>query len=198
SLKKLEQSSSSDVDPLAYLAKSSTPPQPSPKPTTQAAQTHEEALMATMQQLANLLSGFQKQFPPTNNQLRASSNPRSQAMVQAGQIANHEDAYDSDVDDRPVASIAFMAKKISAGSPSSSNNISINENTIPYSEHMASNDEYPSGSYLQIPASTFLDLNAQITSLYKVNEERNQTLEAKTQTIDTLTTELERYKLKVE
>nr|GFC98560.1 hypothetical protein [Tanacetum cinerariifolium] len=49
-----------------------------------------------------------------------------------------------------------------------------------------------------IPASTFLDLNAQITSLYKVNEERNQTLKAKTQTIDTLTTELERYKLKVE
>nr|GFD27940.1 hypothetical protein [Tanacetum cinerariifolium] len=47
-MKKLEQSSSSDVDPLAYLAKSSTPPQPSPKPTTQAAQTHEEALMATM------------------------------------------------------------------------------------------------------------------------------------------------------
>nr|GFD04467.1 hypothetical protein [Tanacetum cinerariifolium] len=67
SLKKLEQSFSSDVDLLAYLAKSSTPPQPSPKPTTQAAQTHEEALMATMQQLANLLSGFQKQFPPTNN-----------------------------------------------------------------------------------------------------------------------------------
>nr|GFD08047.1 hypothetical protein [Tanacetum cinerariifolium] len=90
-LKKLEQSSSSDVDRLAYLAKSSTPPRPSPKPTTQAAQTHEEALMATMQQLANLLSGFQKQFPPTNNQLRASSNPRSQ------ETANHEDTYDSDV-----------------------------------------------------------------------------------------------------
>nr|GFC88604.1 hypothetical protein [Tanacetum cinerariifolium] len=64
-------------------AKSSTPPQPSPKPTTQAAQTHKEALMATMQQLSNLLSGFQKQFPPTNNQLRASSNLRSQATVQA-------------------------------------------------------------------------------------------------------------------
>nr|GFA91504.1 hypothetical protein [Tanacetum cinerariifolium] len=59
-------------------------PKPSPKPTTQAAQTHEDALMATMQQLANLLSGFQKQFPPTNIQLRASSNPRSQATVQAG------------------------------------------------------------------------------------------------------------------
>nr|GFC84254.1 hypothetical protein [Tanacetum cinerariifolium] len=228
--------------------------------------------MATMQQLANLLSGFQKQFPPTNNQLRASSNPMSQATVQAGQIvtktvqrsapgnvgkqgkrenqangskekgevldaeaeafladvecttpyegqlamnttkmfqANHEDAYDSDVDDGPDASIVFMAKKFSTGSLSSSNNISINEvqtndaddifgvvsyplsqelhqedgiesdneslpeeNMISYSEHKASNDEHHSGSYLQIPASTFLDLNAQITSLYKVNEER--------------------------
>nr|GFD43288.1 hypothetical protein [Tanacetum cinerariifolium] len=103
--------------------------------------------------------------------------------------ANHEDAYDSDVDDGPDASIAFMENFYSAGSPSSSNNISINEelhqeegiesdneslpkeNTIPYSEHMASNDEHPIRSYLQIPASTFLDLNAQITSLYKVNEE---------------------------
>nr|GFB64464.1 hypothetical protein [Tanacetum cinerariifolium] len=90
--------------------------------------------------------------------------------------ANHKDAYDSDVDDGPDASIAFMAKFSSTGSPSSSNNISINK----------------------IPASTFLDLNAQITSVYKVNKERNQTLEAKTQTIDTLTTKLERYKLKVE
>nr|GFD28997.1 hypothetical protein [Tanacetum cinerariifolium] len=121
----------------------------------QAAQTHEEALMATMQQFANLLSGFQKQFPLTNNQLRASSNPRSQATVQAGQIvteivqrsasgnvgkqgkrenqangskvANHEDAYDSDVDDGPDASIVFMANFSSAGSPSISNNISINK-----------------------------------------------------------------------
>nr|GEW45643.1 hypothetical protein [Tanacetum cinerariifolium] len=79
-----------------------------------------------------------------------------------GEIANHEDAYDSDVDDGPDASIAFMANFSSAGSPSSSNNISINEeegiesdneslpeeNTILYSEHMASNDEHPSGSYL--------------------------------------------------
>nr|GFB23836.1 hypothetical protein [Tanacetum cinerariifolium] len=159
-----------------------------------------------MQQLANMLSGFQKQFPPTNNQLRASSNPRSQAtgkrenqangsnivcyncrgeghvarqckepkrarnsqwyadkalLLNAqekgevldaeaeafladvectapyeGQLAmtttnmfqaNHEDAYDSDVDDEPDASIAFMANFSSAGSPSSSNNISINE-----------------------------------------------------------------------
>nr|GFC56318.1 hypothetical protein [Tanacetum cinerariifolium] len=111
--------------------------------------------------------------------------------------ANHEDAYDSDVDDGPDASIAFMELHQEEGIESDNESF-LEENTIPYSKHMASNDEHPIGSYLQIPASTFLDLNAQITSLYKVNEERNQTLEAKTQTIDTLTTELERYKLKVE
>nr|GFB79900.1 hypothetical protein [Tanacetum cinerariifolium] len=41
--------------------------------------------------------------------------------------ANHEDAYDSDVDDGLNASIAFMTNFSSVGSPSSSNNISINE-----------------------------------------------------------------------
>ncbi|GJY75077.1 retrovirus-related pol polyprotein from transposon TNT 1-94 [Tanacetum coccineum] len=35
---------------------------------------------------ANLLSGFQKQFPPTNNQLRSSSNSRTHATVHDGQI----------------------------------------------------------------------------------------------------------------
>ncbi|GKG49704.1 reverse transcriptase domain-containing protein, partial [Tanacetum coccineum] len=33
-----------------------------------------------------LLSGFQKQFPPTNNQLRTSSNSRSHATVHDGKI----------------------------------------------------------------------------------------------------------------
>nr|GFC93316.1 hypothetical protein [Tanacetum cinerariifolium] len=33
-----------------------------------------------------LVNDMKKQFPPTNNQLRASSNPRSRATVQAGQI----------------------------------------------------------------------------------------------------------------
>ncbi|GKG37051.1 hypothetical protein Tco_0447224 [Tanacetum coccineum] len=45
-----------------------------------------DAMMATMTQIANLLSGFQKQFPPTNNQLRSSSNSRTHATVHDGQI----------------------------------------------------------------------------------------------------------------
>ncbi|GJV56254.1 retrovirus-related pol polyprotein from transposon TNT 1-94 [Tanacetum coccineum] len=78
-LKKQEQSTSI-VDPLAYVAHTTTAPvlpspsTSSPQPT---AQSPNDALMATMTQIANLLSGFQKQFPPTNNQLRTSSNSRN-------------------------------------------------------------------------------------------------------------------------
>ncbi|GJS42215.1 TRAF-type zinc finger domain-containing protein 1-like protein, partial [Tanacetum coccineum] len=45
-----------------------------------------ERLMATMTQIAISLSGFQKQFPPTNNQLRTSSNSRTHATVHDGHI----------------------------------------------------------------------------------------------------------------
>ncbi|GJT49356.1 retrovirus-related pol polyprotein from transposon TNT 1-94 [Tanacetum coccineum] len=87
-LKKQEQSTSI-VDPLAYVAHTTTAPvlpSPStsnPQPT---AQSPNDALMATMTQIANLLSGFQKQFPPTNNQLRTSSNSRTHATVHDGHI----------------------------------------------------------------------------------------------------------------
>ncbi|GJU28533.1 retrotransposon protein, putative, ty1-copia subclass [Tanacetum coccineum] len=43
-------------------------------------------MLAMMNQIVNLLSGFQKQFPPTNNQLRTSTNPKTQSTIQAGQI----------------------------------------------------------------------------------------------------------------
>ncbi|GJY57020.1 hypothetical protein Tco_0456135, partial [Tanacetum coccineum] len=87
-LKKQEQSTII-VDPLAYVAHTtsapalSSPSTPSPQPT---AQSPNDALMATMTQIANLLSGFQKQFPPTNNQLRTSSNSRTHATVHDGHI----------------------------------------------------------------------------------------------------------------
>nr|GFB78306.1 hypothetical protein [Tanacetum cinerariifolium] len=87
-LLKLEQSSSL-ADPLAYVAHTNTttakpsPSTPSPQTT---AQTPNEAMMATMTQVSNLLSGFHKQFPPTNNQLRTSSNSKNHATVHDGQI----------------------------------------------------------------------------------------------------------------
>nr|GEX16187.1 hypothetical protein [Tanacetum cinerariifolium] len=89
---------SSILDPLAYLASTThhlTPTQPTnPPPSTSsltlppqpAAQSSNDAMLETMNQIVNLLSGFQKQFPPTNNQLRTSSNSRSHAMVYDGQI----------------------------------------------------------------------------------------------------------------
>ncbi|GKF46942.1 hypothetical protein Tco_0136744, partial [Tanacetum coccineum] len=74
---------------MAYVAHTtsasalSSPSTPSPQHT---GQSPNDALMATMTQIANLLSGFQKQFPPTNNQLQTSSNSRTHATVHDGHI----------------------------------------------------------------------------------------------------------------
>nr|GEY45645.1 serine/threonine-protein kinase HT1 [Tanacetum cinerariifolium] len=89
SLKKKEQSSVV-VDPLAYLAKT-TPTHSTTShvtvPTLQSSgDSHNDAMLATINQIANWLSGLQKQFPPTNNQLRTSSNPKTHATVHDGQI----------------------------------------------------------------------------------------------------------------
>nr|GFA44549.1 hypothetical protein [Tanacetum cinerariifolium] len=48
--------------------------------------SHKDAMLATMNQIANLLSGLQKQLPSTNNQLWTSSNPKTHATVHDGQI----------------------------------------------------------------------------------------------------------------
>ncbi|GKB64702.1 uncharacterized mitochondrial protein-like protein [Tanacetum coccineum] len=87
-LKKQEQSSSI-IDPLAYMAQATPTTSLPPLSTSQpqpAVLSPNDAMMATMTQIANLLSGFQKQFPPTNNQLRSSSNSRTHATVHDGQI----------------------------------------------------------------------------------------------------------------
>nr|GFC28971.1 hypothetical protein [Tanacetum cinerariifolium] len=78
------------ADPLAYLAKT-TPTHSTTLPVTvstpqSSGDSHNDAMLATMNQIANLLSGIQKQFPPTNNQLRTSSNPKTHATVHDGQI----------------------------------------------------------------------------------------------------------------
>nr|GFB60929.1 hypothetical protein [Tanacetum cinerariifolium] len=87
--KKKEQSSVV-VDPLAYLAKttpthSTTSPVTVPTPQS-SGDLHNDAMLATMNQIANLLSGLKKQFSPTNNQLRTSSNPKTHATVHDEQI----------------------------------------------------------------------------------------------------------------
>ncbi|GJU09678.1 hypothetical protein Tco_1132074 [Tanacetum coccineum] len=62
------------------------PPHYAPAP-QQAPQSTNDAMLAMMNQIVNLLSRFQKQFPPTNNQLRTSTNPMTQATIQAGHVA---------------------------------------------------------------------------------------------------------------
>nr|GEV65074.1 hypothetical protein [Tanacetum cinerariifolium] len=89
SLKKKEQSSAV-VDPLAYLDKitpthSTTSPVTVPTPQS-SGDSHNDAMLDIMNQIANLISGLQKQFPPTNNQLRTSSNPKTHATVHDGHI----------------------------------------------------------------------------------------------------------------
>nr|GEY30454.1 ubiquitin [Tanacetum cinerariifolium] len=88
------------------------------------------------------------------------------------------------------------------GSPSSSNNISINEVQTNDADDIFGVVSYPLLQELHQEEGIKSDNESfpkeNMIPLYKVNEERNQTLEAKTQTIDTLTTELEWYKLKVE
>nr|GEV34844.1 integrase, catalytic region, zinc finger, CCHC-type, peptidase aspartic, catalytic [Tanacetum cinerariifolium] len=100
SLKKKEQSSTV-VDPLTYLAKttpthSTTSPitVPTPQPF---GDSHNDAMLATMNQIAKLLS------------------------------ANHEDPYDSDVDEGPHASVAFMANLSSTGGINGLSSSHINE-----------------------------------------------------------------------
>ncbi|GJS01401.1 hypothetical protein Tco_0317909 [Tanacetum coccineum] len=213
-LKKQEQSTSI-VDPLAYVAHTtsaptfSSPSTSSPQPT---AQSPNDALMATMTQIANLLSGFQKQFPPTNNQLRTSSNSRTHATVHDGHIvtepiqrkapgnvgntgargkkkgdvldaeaeafladvdctapydqpqaltttnmfqANHEDAYDSDVDEGPNAAIAFMANL----SSTSAANSQVNEVSADTSDKVSM-------------IAILTDLQTQLFGHAKVNQEK--------------------------
>ncbi|GJR75452.1 retrovirus-related pol polyprotein from transposon TNT 1-94 [Tanacetum coccineum] len=257
-LKKQEQSTSI-VDPLAYVAHTtsapalSSPSTPSPQPT---AQSPNDALMATMTQIANLLSGFQKQFPPTNNQLRTSSNSRTHATVHDGHIvtepiqrkapgnvgntgargkkvicyncrgeghvarqckeqkrkmdsqyfkdkallmeakekgdvldaeaeafladvectapydqpqaltttnmfqANHEDAYDSDVDEGPNAAVAFMANLSSTSATNNSvNEVHSNDNQIFDNVDYQLNQEMHQEEHLDSDAETEIDDN---------------------------------------
>ncbi|GJZ89978.1 retrovirus-related pol polyprotein from transposon TNT 1-94 [Tanacetum coccineum] len=257
-LKKQEQSTSI-VDPLAYVAHTtsapalSSPSTPSPQPT---AQSPNDALMATMTQIANLLSGFQKQFPPTNNQLRTSSNSRTHATVHDGHIvtepiqrkapgnvgntgargkkvicyncrgeghvarqckepkrkmdsqyfkdkallmeakekgdvldaeaeafladvectapydqpqaltttnmfqANHEDAYDSDVDEGPNAAVAFMANLSSTSATNSQvNEVHSNDNPIFDNVDYQLNQEMHQEEHLDSDAETEIDDN---------------------------------------
>ncbi|GJU70691.1 uncharacterized mitochondrial protein-like protein [Tanacetum coccineum] len=205
-LKKQEQSTSI-VDPLAYVAHTtsaptlSSPSTPSPQPTAQ------RSLMTPLMPLRRRLlnpNGFQKQFPPTNNQLRllptqnSANGARGKKLIcyncrreghvarlcpepkrkmdsqyfkdkallmeakEKGDVldaeaeafladvdctapydqpqaltttnmfqANHEVAYDSDVDEGPNAAVAFMANLSSTSATNNPvNEVHSNDNQI--------------------------------------------------------------------
>nr|GFC15197.1 hypothetical protein [Tanacetum cinerariifolium] len=89
-IRKKKEQSSAVVDPLVYLAKttpthSTTSPVTVPTPQS-SGDSHNDAMLDTINQIANLLSGLQKPFPPTNNQLQTSSNPKTNATMHDGQI----------------------------------------------------------------------------------------------------------------
>nr|GEW75277.1 hypothetical protein [Tanacetum cinerariifolium] len=261
-LKKQEQSSSV-VDPLAYLVKTTHQQAPTHSTTTSpsqltpalastsssTAQSHDDAI----KQIANLLSGFQKQFPPTNNQLRNTGyrgnqnngqgvnnkkkvicyNSRREGhvarqckepkhlkdslwhqdkvmLLQANENGavldveaeafladvectvplaeplaltttnmfqvNHEDAYDSNVDDEPNATAAFIDEHLD------SDDDSIHEDyTIPYDQYLAtkeSQDVHTEASPIPPTAIYMLqmltDLTTQVEGHRKVIVTRNK------------------------
>ena len=66
-LEKREKSTST-VDPLAYLAHTSKPASSTPKVTTiEEDRAFNATMLETMQNMMNLMSGYQKRFPPMNN-----------------------------------------------------------------------------------------------------------------------------------
>nr|GFC13383.1 hypothetical protein [Tanacetum cinerariifolium] len=254
--------------------------------------SQNDAMLATMNQIANLLSGLQKQFPPTNNQLRTSSNPKTHAtttgsgvnnsgkkvicynchgeghvarqckepkhaydsqwyhdkalLIQAKEKgvvlhaeaeafladvectdpydqplaltttnlfeANHEDAYDSDVDEGPYASAAFMANLSSIGGTNSLSLSHINKEEHLNSEvdsvlndNMITYDEYQNDSGVEaVPTVVSADeadkqsmiavlqlMHTKIAGYVRVND-KHKLVNV------TLTAELERYKIEMQ
>ncbi|GJY67787.1 hypothetical protein Tco_0470769 [Tanacetum coccineum] len=126
-----------------------------------------DALMATMTQIANLLSGFQKQFPPTNNQLRTSSNSRTHATVHDGQIVTE-----------PVQRM-LLGRCIQERTLDSDAETEIDDNTIPYHQYLL--DTEAQNVPTEVSADTsdkvsmiaiLTDLQTQLDGHAKVNQEK--------------------------
>nr|GEY10639.1 hypothetical protein [Tanacetum cinerariifolium] len=221
--------SSSIVDPLAYLASIThhlTPTQPTNPllstssltlPPQPAAQSSNDAMLATMNQIVNLLSGFQKQFPPTNNQLRTSSNSRSHATMHDGQIVTEtiQRKAVGNVDEGPHAAAAFMVHTDDNQIFDNVNHLlahemhqeehldsdvesDIDDNMIPYHQYQFDSEvqdvptEVSSMSPGEISEITILDeLRNQLDGHLKVNQEQSMVN-------DSLRAELARCKLEIQ
>ncbi|GJW80351.1 hypothetical protein Tco_0144326 [Tanacetum coccineum] len=108
-LKKQEQSTSI-VDPLAYVAHTtsaptlSSPSTPSPQPT---AQSPNDALMATMTQIANLFNGFKMQFHPPTTNSGLLSNSKTHATCMIG-VRGKKGEYAKPAEEKDILSSAVI------------------------------------------------------------------------------------------
>nr|GEV22878.1 hypothetical protein [Tanacetum cinerariifolium] len=204
----MKAQSSSIVDPLAYLASTThhlTPTQPTnPPPSTSlltlppqpAAQSSNDAMLATMNQIVNLLSGFQKQFPLTNNQLRTSSNSRSHATVHDGHIVTETVQRKApgnvgNTDEGLHAATTFMANLSSTSGTNGATTSYVNEYQLD-SEVQDVPTEVSSLSPGEISMITILDyLRKKLDGHLKVNQEQSIVN-------DSLRAELARCKLEIQ
>nr|GEY48823.1 hypothetical protein [Tanacetum cinerariifolium] len=273
-LKKQEQSSSV-VDPLAYLVKTTHQQAPTHSTTTSqlqlrpaltstsssTAQSHDDAMLATMKQITNLLRGNTRNTGYRGNQNNGKGVNNKKKVIyychREGHVArqckepkcpkdslwqqdkamllqakengavldaeaeaflakvectvllaepfaltttnifqvNHEDAYDSDVDDVPNAAAALMANLSSSSSQINEDehldfdDDSVHEDyTIPYDQYVATKEsqDVPTEAYLIPPTTAYMlqtltDLTTQVEGHRKVNQEQaliNATLSA--------------------
>nr|GEZ55381.1 hypothetical protein [Tanacetum cinerariifolium] len=191
SLKKKEQSFAV-VDPVTV---------PTPQSSSD---SHNDAMLATMNQIANLLSDLLMQA----KEKRAVLDTEAEAFLADVECtapydqplaltttnlfeANHEDAYDSDVDEGPHASVAFMANLSSTDGTNSSSSSHINEVQIS-DDSFFIDVSYPLAQEMQQEEH----LNSEVDSvladnMITVNDE-HKLVNA------TLTAELERCKIKMQ
>ncbi|GJW86337.1 hypothetical protein Tco_0161677 [Tanacetum coccineum] len=143
-LKKQEQSTSI-VDPLAYVLTNhictyalSSPSTPSPQPLLQVFRRHAK-LMATMHSdscyrcmIGHIVTEPVQEGSPVMLVIQAlSTNKHVLLKPHHGGCANHEDAYDSDVDEGPNAAVAFMANLSSTSATNNPvNEVHSNDNQI--------------------------------------------------------------------
>nr|GEX00711.1 hypothetical protein [Tanacetum cinerariifolium] len=163
-----------------------------------------------------LIAVVTSRYPPTNNQLRNSPNPRQQATINNGRVivqpiqgrhtslaaADDLDAYDSDCDEINTAKIALMANLSHYGSDDlaesnimnpSETEITSDSNIILYSQYV-SESQHAAIQNLNFPTQqdalilyVIEQLKTQVVNCTKINLDNKSVNE-------TLTAELERYK----
>nr|GEV80980.1 hypothetical protein [Tanacetum cinerariifolium] len=265
--KKKEQSFTV-VDPLAYLAKTTpthsiTSPVTVPTPQS-SGDSHNDAMLATMNQIANLLSGVNNSGKKVicyncrgeGHVARQCKEPKrahdsqwyhdKALLMQAkekGAVldaeteafladvectalydqplaltttnlfeANHEDSYDSDVDERPHASAGFMANLSSTGATNGSSSSHINEEEHLNSEvdsvlddNMITYDEYQNDSEVKAVPTVVSVVKADKQSMITVLQCMHTEIAGYVRVNDehklvnaTLTAELERCKIEMQ